>query len=452
MRQKGWCTYMPAKRRKKVTPLQMVLGNPLPFLIAFAVLLLIIILLIVRPWRKADTVQAEPSATPTLSSSLPVEPTEAPTDAPEPPVTSGTTEGPATEPGTASDETGATSGETGAEDPTTVSDPETPKGPTQPAGADVSNAILPKTAEGYLPVFEGIKTEEKKIAITVDDLWSKENLQAILDVCEETGAKLTFFPIGDAVKDKTDLLRAMHEAGHQIENHTYNHVNLYALSTEEMCQELLKQNQLINEALGVDYQMHFFRPRGGNSDYDKRMHNMLAQMGYAGVSHWTLSGTPEMSKWVSEVKPGTVMLFHATDKDAKKLLKAIPELVKVGYQVVTLNELYNIPANETYPLGSTTIGKIEALDLEAIENDVPIQLLKNGDTSYDVRRLQLRLKDLGYYAKDCDGEYGSGTVKAVEAFQAAAGLTVDGMAGPLTQEALFAQEAPRAAAPQNPQG
>ncbi len=58
----------------------------------------------------------------------------------------------------------------------------------------------------------------------------------------------------------------------------------------------------------------------------------------------------------------------------------------------------------------------------------------NGDA---VRALQKRLKALGYYSGTVDGDYGSGTVEAVKAFQRANGLTVDGKAGTRTLNAIY---------------
>ena len=71
--------------------------------------------------------------------------------------------------------------------------------------------------------------------------------------------------------------------------------------------------------------------------------------------------------------------------------------------------------------------------------------LKNGSKGSDVRRLQQRLKDLGYYAGSVDGHFGDGTEAAVRAFQAANGLGVDGKAGAQTTAKLYSSSAKRAA-------
>lgn len=61
---------------------------------------------------------------------------------------------------------------------------------------------------------------------------------------------------------------------------------------------------------------------------------------------------------------------------------------------------------------------------------------RRGDTGSTVEEIQTRLSDWGYYSGSVDGIYGSATEKAVRWFQESNGLTVDGLAGPATLEAL----------------
>lgn len=67
-------------------------------------------------------------------------------------------------------------------------------------------------------------------------------------------------------------------------------------------------------------------------------------------------------------------------------------------------------------------------------------ILKRGMKGEDVRRLQLRLMELGYGLPryGADGEYGAETAAAVKAFQADRKLVADGAAGEMTLAALYA--------------
>ncbi len=59
-----------------------------------------------------------------------------------------------------------------------------------------------------------------------------------------------------------------------------------------------------------------------------------------------------------------------------------------------------------------------------------------GSTGQEVRNIQSRLKEWGYYHGEVDGVFGYMTYSAVRDFQARHGLTVDGIAGPETLAAI----------------
>ena len=64
------------------------------------------------------------------------------------------------------------------------------------------------------------------------------------------------------------------------------------------------------------------------------------------------------------------------------------------------------------------------------------QSLKPGMSGSSVTALQQALTQLGYNPGTADGSYGPSTTQAVTAFQAAKGLTADGVAGPATLAAI----------------
>jgi peptidoglycan hydrolase-like protein with peptidoglycan-binding domain len=70
--------------------------------------------------------------------------------------------------------------------------------------------------------------------------------------------------------------------------------------------------------------------------------------------------------------------------------------------------------------------------------------LKSGATGADVRALQERLADLGYWNGKADGKFGSTTQQAVFAAQKAAGIGRDGTVGPKTRKALDQGVRPKA--------
>ena len=83
--------------------------------------------------------------------------------------------------------------------------------------------------------------------------------------------------------------------------------------------------------------------------------------------------------------------------------------------------------------------------------EIPTQTLRSGSQGEDVKSVQRRLKDLGYYTGSIDGKFGTGTLNALIAFQQANRLTADGAAGKRTYAVLYSADAiPASAAPSTP--
>ena len=86
--------------------------------------------------------------------------------------------------------------------------------------------------------------------------------------------------------------------------------------------------------------------------------------------------------------------------------------------------------------GATAAVNAAYTNEELIPPYVQTAVLKQGSNGGEVKELQRRLKEWGYYNGAVDGIYGKGTVEAVKAFQKKNGLTADGIAGIETYKAL----------------
>ncbi|MDE6075294.1 MAG: spore cortex-lytic enzyme [Clostridia bacterium] len=75
---------------------------------------------------------------------------------------------------------------------------------------------------------------------------------------------------------------------------------------------------------------------------------------------------------------------------------------------------------------------------------VQTAVLRQGSKGGEVKEVQRRLKQWGYYDGSVDGIYGAKTVEAVKRFQRKNGLTADGIAGKSTYEALGMNDSAKA--------
>ena len=330
-----------------------------------------------------------------------------------------------------------------------VPTPEPSPTPVPPPEPTAFAAVQAPESFTYLPVIRQAHTEKKQIAITVDDCYQKSNLEQIIGFAEQNGGKLTLFPIGQNVvrKGMPELLQdCVFRLGFEVENHTWSHSRIFRMSEEEMAAEIWKQQAAVSYALGVNYQQHFFRLMGGDGENDQRTHNYLEQLGYRGIASWSLSGSDaELSQIAQSLAPGKIYLFHTTDADTAKLREFIPYVVSQGYELVTLNELLGLDANETSDL-STAAQQMPA----PAPYQVEYRELHKGEYSWSVVQIQQRLMQLGYLDRSAksatrgnpaDGVYGSSTVSAIQSFQKANGLPETGIADVDTQRLLLGDAA-----------
>ena len=273
------------------------------------------------------------------------------------------------------------------------------------------------TAEGFIPIFAKADTDENIIAITVDDCFQAENLKKIVDTAIANGGKLTIFPIGEnAIKEsQAQTLKYAWEQGFELENHTYTHSGLYNSTDERLAEQIYTQQMALSSILGVEYQCHFLRPKGGDARRDQRMQMYAKQLGYYGIAHWSCAGSTSTDKEIAKaLKPGAIYLFHTTDNDWDKLERFIPWAVQKGYQLVTLNEMFDYPANETREL---TMDPKEYPIPTLAPYEPVYTTLKKTTYSWYAYLFQQKLIELGYLTGEPDGVYGPGCVEAVKAYQ-----------------------------------
>lgn len=121
--------------------------------------------------------------------------------------------------------------------------------------------------------------EEKRIAITVDDCYDIEHVQAAIDLCIEHQITMTFFPIGSALKfAHGPVWQQAIEAGCEIGNHTWGHVDLTGKSAHQVRYQMLRTQQKVDEMLGYHYPMQVMRPPMGKSN--KAVQQAVASVGY----------------------------------------------------------------------------------------------------------------------------------------------------------------------------
>jgi prepilin-type processing-associated H-X9-DG protein len=98
-------------------------------------------------------------------------------------------------------------------------------------------------------------------ALTYDDGPNDAATDALLELLAQRNARATFFMIGRFVRQRPEIVRRVHAAGHLIGNHTDTHPWLSFLSARAIREELRACNRALEDAIGAP--VHYLRPPHG---------------------------------------------------------------------------------------------------------------------------------------------------------------------------------------------
>jgi peptidoglycan/xylan/chitin deacetylase (PgdA/CDA1 family) len=136
------------------------------------------------------------------------------------------------------------------------------------AGAVVARALRPESQLFGRTLVAG--NDPGELALTYDDGPNDRSTPALLDVLARFNARATFFMIGRFIKERPDVVRAVHKAGHLIGNHTCTHPFLANKSVTVIERELRCCNQALEDVLGAPIR-YFRAPYGGRRPAVLRM-------------------------------------------------------------------------------------------------------------------------------------------------------------------------------------
>ncbi len=154
----------------------------------------------------------------------------------------------------------------------------------------------------------------------------------------------TFFVVGSWVDKYPESVKALSDAGHQVQNHSNTHPHMPQLSKNQMCDELTSCNDKIEKITGVRPTLH--RPPYG--DYDNALIESVESLNMHTIQwsvdslDWKDSATADSicRRVTSKVCPGSIVLFH---NDADHTPEALPTILKClkddGYEFVFISDL-----------------------------------------------------------------------------------------------------------------
>lgn len=181
----------------------------------------------------------------------------------------------------------------------------------------------------------------KCVSLTFDDGPDRYSTPALLDILESRGVKANFFVLGSLIAGNEDIILRMQRLGMGVENHTWNHPDLSALSPAAVTDQLARTNAELHRVLG--YTPKYMRPPYGawTPGYTPTlgMHPVLWEVD---PQDWLYRNSATVTQnVVNLVGPGDVILLHDIHQTSVDAVPAIIDsLHERGYTFVTLDDLY----------------------------------------------------------------------------------------------------------------
>jgi len=198
-----------------------------------------------------------------------------------------------------------------------------------------------------------------KIALTFDD-GPGPNTEKFLALLDRYHVKATFFVLGDQVRVRPKVLKKTVERGHEIGNHTTQHLNYKARlkelkkespdtavesATKELVDDMKKSRETIETAIGKKL-VYLRMPHGIDGPW---IHAAAKEAGFVLVNwtygfDWNSQTAEEMIPgYVKSLRPGAIILLHDGWPKSEKSLKIAEAVIKAAkekkLEIVPVGEL-----------------------------------------------------------------------------------------------------------------
>ena len=196
--------------------------------------------------------------------------------------------------------------------------------------------------ERELPVYS-VERDGKFVSLSFDAAWGNEDTQMLIDILAKYGVRATFFVVGEWVYKYPESVKALHDAGHEVMNHSDAHPHMAKLTAKQIIDEVNRCSDKIEAVTGVRPTL-FRCPYG---EYDDNVIGTVNGMGLTTVQwdtdslDWKKLTAGEIYKRVSsKVQPGSIVLFHNAGLHTPEALPSIIEyLLAEGYTIVPVSEI-----------------------------------------------------------------------------------------------------------------
>jgi len=195
------------------------------------------------------------------------------------------------------------------------------------------------------------KAGTRRVALTFDDGPHPVTTRAVLDLLREHGARATFFVLGHKVETYPEIVREIHEAGHTLGIHGFQHDRLFSFRSPGYAwRQVERTRQAIARACGVS--PNLFRPPVGFASYRTFRGAERAAVRIIAWSVRSLDGVRSADpnrvaqRVIERLEDGAIVLLHdAAERDdfTPASIAALPEILRAvrerGLSAVGVDQL-----------------------------------------------------------------------------------------------------------------
>lgn len=200
---------------------------------------------------------------------------------------------------------------------------------------------VPKEVE---PIDRKKKETKKKpmVALTFDDGPHGVYTEQLLELLDRYQAKGTFFMVGTNMELNPELVKKVHEKGHEIGNHSYSHADLMSLDSTGRASQIQRVQELARSQIGV-YPRWLRPPYGSvNVELVEKESNMDIALWNVDTRDWESRDPAKILRVFEENTSGNdIVLFHDIYGTSIEAVSSILERYGDTYQFVTISTLYD---------------------------------------------------------------------------------------------------------------
>ena len=170
-----------------------------------------------------------------------------------------------------------------------------------------------------------LPSEQKVVYLSFDDGPTPFVTEKVLELLEEYQAKATFFCIGKNIEQHPELFNLVKEKGHHIGSHTYSHLNGWKSNSTDYLTDYQKGRELVGSNLfRPPYGRVLLNPLQTIQKQDKViMWDILSKDYNEEILPKTI-----LNNVLNNLKPGSIIVFHDSEKAKKNVLAVLPLLLQ----------------------------------------------------------------------------------------------------------------------------